>query len=90
MADVKEKARRTWALEDARQLFGELIEKARSQGPQHVMIDGKEAVVVISEEEYKRLSKDKPNFVEFLRSSPLRGVELEIDRDNSSMREVEL
>ena len=90
MADVKTYERATWRLQDAKARFSELVRKARSEGPQHVTVHGREAVVVLSEDEFKRLKKRKPRFVEFMRSSPLMGVELDLERDKSPVREVDL
>ncbi|MHB8692540.1 MAG: type II toxin-antitoxin system Phd/YefM family antitoxin [Solirubrobacteraceae bacterium] len=59
-----------WQLQAAKQHFSELVERARSEGPQVVTKHGKEAVVVVSAEEYRRLRADDPSLVEFIRSAP--------------------
>lgn len=46
----------TWTAADAKARFGEVIERARSEGPQRVTRNGREAVVVISAETYRELS----------------------------------
>ncbi len=35
----------------------------------------------------KGQKKSRPRFVEFMRSSPLKGVELDLERDKTPMRE---
>ena len=45
----------SWQLQTAKQHFSELVERARRDGPQVVTKHGKEAVVVISAEDYRRL-----------------------------------
>jgi prevent-host-death family protein len=42
----------TWKLQDAKARFSEVVRKAQTEGPQHVTVHGKEAVVVISASEY--------------------------------------
>jgi prevent-host-death family protein len=60
-----------WQLQAAKQRFSELVERARSEGPQVVTKHGREAVVVVSAEEYRSLSSARADdFVEFLRSGP--------------------
>ena len=60
----------TWQLQAAKQHFSELVERARRDGPQVVTKHGKEAVVVVSVEEYHRLRGSGPNLVEYIRSAP--------------------
>jgi prevent-host-death family protein len=59
-----------WQLQAAKQHFSELVERARRDGPQVVTKHGKEAVVVVSAEDYRRLRGDGPSLVEFIRSAP--------------------
>jgi antitoxin Phd len=59
-----------WHLQAAKQHFSELVERARRDGPQVVTKHGKEAVVVVSAEEYHRLRGGEPSLVEFIRSAP--------------------
>jgi prevent-host-death family protein len=44
-----------WLLQDAKARFSELVRKVRSEGPQHVSVHGRDEVVVISVEEFRRL-----------------------------------
>jgi len=78
-----------WQLQAAKQRFSELVERARSEGPQVVTKHGKEAVVVVSAEEYRRLQGDRPSLVEFIRSAPDFDV-LDLDRAGDRGRDVEL
>jgi prevent-host-death family protein len=53
---------RRWPLHEAKQHFSELVERARNEGPQVVTKYGKEAVVVVSAEEYRHLrSRSAPD-----------------------------
>ena len=49
-----------WLLQDAKARFSELVRRVRSEGPQHVTVHGRDEVVVISAEEFRRL-KGEPD-----------------------------
>jgi antitoxin Phd len=78
-----------WQLQDAKQHFSELVRRAGTEGPQVVTKHGEEAAVVVSIEEYRRLTRNRPDFREFLLSAPDLDV-LEIDRPSERARTVEL
>lgn len=78
-----------WQLQAAKQQFSELVERARRDGPQVVTKHGKDAVVVVSAEEYQRLRGEGPSLVEFIRSAPDFDV-LDLDRARDRGRQVEL
>lgn len=79
-----------WQLQEAKARLSEVIQKAINEGPQDISLRGRPAVVVLSHAEYERLTRPKPGFAEFLRESPLHGVELGLERDVSLTREVGL
>jgi prevent-host-death family protein len=81
---------RLWPLYEAKNKFSELIDKALAQGPQVVTRRGEAVVVILSKDEYNRLKKSEPSLVEFFRTSPLVGVELDLERDKSLPRDVQL
>lgn len=78
-----------WQLQEAKQHFSELVSRARRDGPQVVTKHGKEAVVVVSAEEYQRLRGGGPNLVEFIRSAPDFDL-LDLRRASDRGRDVEL
>ncbi len=78
-----------WQLQAAKQHFSELVERARRDGPQVVTKHGKDAVVVVSAEEYERLRGDGPSLVEFIRSAPDFHL-LDLRRTSDRGRDVEL
>jgi antitoxin Phd len=80
----------TWQLQEAKNRFSEVVERALHNGPQTVTRRGKEAVVVLSAHKYRQLTKPKESLVEFLMRSPLRGADLDLERDRDVGREVEL
>jgi prevent-host-death family protein len=80
----------TWTIANAKARFSELVERAKSEGPQTVTRNGKPTAVVVSHEEWARKTARKGTLADFLQSSPLRDVELDLDRDPSAPRELDL
>ena len=81
-----------WLLQDAKARFSELVRRVKSHGPQLVTVHGREAVVVICAEEFRRL-KGEPTgkvLVELMRISPLRDVDIEPSRARMPVRDVSL
>ncbi len=78
-----------WQLQSAKQHFSELVERARRDGPQVVTKHGRDAVVVVSAEEYRRLSGGGASLVEFIRSAPDFDA-LQLNRAEDRGRDVEL
>lgn len=79
-----------WQLQEAKNRFSEVVKKALNEGPQTVTRHGEEAVVIISKGEYDRLVKSKTSLFDFFRQSPLVGIELDLSRDQSLPRDVDL
>lgn len=79
-----------WQLQDAKNRFSELVRKAAEEGPQTVTKHGKDSVVVLSAEDYRRLERPKTSLIEFFQNSPLSQSDLDISRDKSTSRDVEL
>ncbi len=82
---------RTWALQDAKARLSEVLRLAMEHEPQEITLRGKPAVVVLSREDYDRLTQRRESLVEFMRRSPLYGADdVEFPSDQSLTREVEL
>ena len=81
---------KNWALQDAKAKFSEVITRADQQGPQQITVRGKPAAVVLSQTDYQKLTEQKPNFLKFIKQSPLAGIELDIQRDTSPTRHITL
>ncbi|MGH8300221.1 MAG: type II toxin-antitoxin system Phd/YefM family antitoxin [Steroidobacteraceae bacterium] len=78
-----------WQLQAAKQHFSEVVERARREGPQLVTKHGRDAVVVVSAEEYARLRADQPSLIDFIRAAPDLDL-LDLDRARDRGRDVEL
>ena len=80
----------TWPLQDAKARLSELVKEAVSNGPQTITLRGEPAVVVIAQRDYQRMRRSTGSFVDFIRRSPLRGAALQVMRDRSLPRDVDL
>jgi antitoxin Phd len=77
-----------WKLAEAKMKFSEVVRRALTEGPQRVRRRN-DAVMVLSEREYERLTGSRTSLKDLLLNGPgLEGVELE--RDPSPMRDVDL
>ena len=79
-----------WPLQDAKAHLSELVRNAQKYGPQYISVRGDPAVVVISQSEYKSLTTPAISLVKFFRQSPLVGLHLDLSRDQSPNRDIDL
>lgn len=75
-----------WEFDEARQNLCLVIDNALKIGPQLVIGQDDEAVVVLSYAEYQRLTADPKNLSDYFRASPLVGRDLDLRRDQSDLR----
>lgn len=59
-----------WQLQDAKNRFSELVQRARQEGPQVVTLRGRRAAVVLSAEAYDALLRERPSLVDHLLAGP--------------------
>jgi antitoxin Phd len=82
-----------WQVQTAKARFSEVFRLARTEGPQRITRQGKEGVVMISDELYQRLtvtSRQPKSLLQFFRESPLVGVKLDLERDEDTGRDIAL
>lgn len=79
-----------WQLQEARQKFSELVDRTVAEGPQEVTRRGERAVVMLSAGEYDRLTGRTRSFKDVLLGPPYIDESLEIHRETSLTRDVEL
>jgi prevent-host-death family protein len=79
-----------WTVASAKARFSELIEKARSEGPQTVTRNGKPTAVLVSIDEWERKAGRKGTLLEFFQNSPLRGANLDLERIDEQPRDIDL
>jgi prevent-host-death family protein len=79
-------------LQDAKSRFSELVRRVRSEGPQHVTVHGRDEVVVIAAEEFRRLKGDLTGevLIAAMQASPYRDTEIGPRRTPMLVREITL
>ena len=88
-----EQKRGTWQVQTAKARFSELLRRARAEGPQIVTKQGKDDVVVLPVEQYRKLTKrsqQPASLVQFFAQSPLAGIGLNLERNRDYGRDIEL
>ena len=80
----------SWPLQEAKNKLSLVVQQAASQGPQLITVRGRPAAVVVSAQEYERLTRPSTSLLEFFQQSPLYGLELDVERSREVGRDVEL
>lgn len=73
-----------WQLQDAKARLSELVKNASSGKPQKITLRGQPVAVVLSIQQYEKLKQPKQKLIDFLRQSPLAGIDINIERDKTS------
>ena len=78
-----------WQMQEAKARLSEVVKCAESEGPQNITLHGQSVAVVVSRATFERLTGNEHSLVEFMRRSPLYGLEdVALERDTSLTREV--
>ncbi len=83
----------SWALQDAKGRFSEVVERACRQGPQTVTRRGRPMVVVVAVEQFRQLTRreEGQGLVSFFGKSPLADLDPRwLVRSRDAGREVPL
>ena len=59
-----------WQLQDAKNQFSKVVQKARFEGPQEITVRGERAAVVLSAKDYDALRAGRPTLVDDLLTGP--------------------
>ncbi len=59
-----------WPLQDAKNHFSKVVQRARTEGPQTVTLRGERAAVVLSADDYDALRAGRPTLVDDLLAGP--------------------
>ena len=79
-----------WQLQEAKAMFSKVVRSAE-QEPQIITVHGKESAVVLSMEEYRKLSSPKESFVSFMEQSPWASAKTIFPRRSSeAIRKLDL
>jgi antitoxin Phd len=80
----------TWQLQKAKAHLSEVVRLCAQQGSQIFTVHGKEEAVLLSKKDYETLVGTKPSFLDFMDQSPLKGLEILFERDQSMNRDIDL
>ena len=80
----------TWQLQEAKARLSEVIKQASKEGPQTITMRGEPTAVIISKDEYERLKHPRESFIDFMRKSPLYGLEIDIKREQTVTRDTDI
>jgi antitoxin Phd len=75
-----------WQVPEAKSKLSEVITRALNDGPQRIRRRG-QVVVVLSEDDYLRLTGERETLTEYLLRGPVMS-DLDLTRDPSPMRDV--
>ena len=80
-----------WKLEDATARLSEVIRLAQEQIPQRITVQGEDAVIIISVQEFARLLPllEQPSLHALLSQSPLSRLDCEQNSLKASVRDIE-
>ena len=79
----------SWSLQDAKAKFSEFVRLVKNRGPHMVTLRGKPEIVVMTLRDYEALQQQKPSLMSLMRTSPMAGMEMDVEREGS-LREVSL
>jgi prevent-host-death family protein len=79
-----------WQLQEAKNKLSQVVQEAQRSGPQVITVRGEEAAVVLSAEEYRKLTGRQGSLIEFLQKSPWADVDLDLRRSQDAGRDIEL
>lgn len=80
----------TWQLQEAKSKFSEVVKRSQNHGPQNITVHGEPVAVLLSRRDYLLLTQPKPSLVELMRTSPLAGCELNVERQQTPTRDIQL
>jgi prevent-host-death family protein len=80
----------SWTVAEAKARFSEVLERARSEGPQTITRHGRKTAVVVASEQWERKTKRVGTLAEFFANSPLRASGLKVERIKLQPRKLDL
>jgi prevent-host-death family protein len=78
-----------WTVAGAKAKLSEVMERAQL-APQTITRNGKPSVVVVSAQEWQKKTARRGSLAEFLLASPLRGADLDVERQGDQPRDLSL
>jgi antitoxin Phd len=84
------KSRKVWQIQEAKAQFSELINEVIHDGYYTITKNGHPVAVIMSKDEFEKLQAPKSSLLEFLKSSPLADIELDLTRSKDLGRNIDL
>ena len=82
------RAAHEWTLSDAKAHLSQVVQQALDGEVQRIVRGGRESVVMVSEERYRAATQPRRSLVDLF--SALRGVDIDLSRENDTGREIDL
>jgi prevent-host-death family protein len=88
----RQKKKQVWQLQKAKASLSDLVKTAATDGPQQITVRGEAAAVVLSQADYVKLAskREAQSLADFLLRSPLAGLDMEFERDQTPTHDVGL
>ncbi len=80
----------SWPVAEAKARLSEVIERALTDGPQTITRHGRDAVVVVSKNEWDARTRRKGTLLEFLKSTHFGDPDLDLERRKDLPRDIDL
>jgi prevent-host-death family protein len=87
---MRKKKHKTWQLQEAKAKFSKLVDEALESGYQTISRNGKPVAILISKKDFEEYLHSKDNIIDFFMKAPYPEVELDIQRDKDTGREIDL
>ncbi len=71
-----------WPLQEEKAHLSNVV-KLCVESPQVISLRGVEKVIMLTMEDYEKLLEKKGSFISFMQNSPLKGMDLDFERDPS-------
>lgn len=78
-----------WRLAEAKNRLSEVINKALSEGPQKITRRD-DTVIILSKKDYEKLTGKQSGFKDFLLNQTPKIDDLDLNRDKTQMRDINL
>jgi prevent-host-death family protein len=79
-----------WQIQEAKAKFSQLVEDANVKGYQTITKQGQPVAVILSKEEFDKITESKTSLLVFFKAAPCQEIELNIRRSKDLPRELDL
>lgn len=79
-------------MQEAKARFSEVVRRAKQEGPQHVTVHGREEVVIVGADDFRRLAGAPSGraLLDAMRTAPDRSASVDPPRMRMPVRDVDL